>query len=100
MTPGWLLEPVGNAGPRGMVATHRTRLTDLSAGRALLTVARRDRVSREHGCRAALRLGERRAWYRGPESMAQCSPVHEIVNALWRALHDLGSPATTSEIER
>ncbi len=28
------------------------------------------------------------------------SPVHEIVNSLWRALHDLGSAATTSEIER
>ncbi|HZJ66210.1 MAG TPA: hypothetical protein VFD36_22045 [Kofleriaceae bacterium] len=26
--------------------------------------------------------------------------MHEIVNALWRALHDLGSPATTGEIER
>jgi hypothetical protein len=32
--------------------------------------------------------------------MEQCSPVHEIVNALWRALHDLGSPASTGEIER
>jgi hypothetical protein len=32
--------------------------------------------------------------------MDQRSPVHEIVNALWRALHDLGSPATTGEIER
>jgi hypothetical protein len=32
--------------------------------------------------------------------MDQRSPVHEIVNALWRALHDLGSEATTSEIER
>jgi hypothetical protein len=32
--------------------------------------------------------------------MEQRSPVHEIVNALWRALHDLGSPATTGEIER
>ena len=28
------------------------------------------------------------------------SPVHEIVNALWRALHELGSPATTEQIER
>jgi len=28
------------------------------------------------------------------------SPVHEIVNALWRALHELGSPATTNEIEQ
>lgn len=28
------------------------------------------------------------------------SPVHEIVNGLWRALHDLGSMATTPEIER
>jgi len=27
------------------------------------------------------------------------SPVHEIVNHLWRALHDLGSSATTPEIE-
>jgi hypothetical protein len=27
------------------------------------------------------------------------SPVHEIVNALWRALHELHSPATTVEIE-
>jgi len=32
--------------------------------------------------------------------MEQRSPVHEIVNALWRALHDLGSTATTPEIER
>src|ERR1044071_100039 len=41
MTPGWSLEPTGNGGPRGMVATHRTRLTDLSAGRALrLTMPR------------------------------------------------------------
>ena len=31
--------------------------------------------------------------------MTQRSPVHEIVNALWRALHELGSPATTEEIE-
>ena len=31
--------------------------------------------------------------------MEQRSPVHEIVNALWRALHALGSPATTNEIE-
>ncbi len=30
----------------------------------------------------------------------QPSPVHEIVNALWRALHDLGSAATTREIEQ
>jgi hypothetical protein len=28
------------------------------------------------------------------------SPVHEIVNALWRALHGLGSPAATSDIAR
>jgi len=28
------------------------------------------------------------------------SPVHEIVNALWTALHALGSPATTREIEQ
>lgn len=27
------------------------------------------------------------------------SPVHDIVNALWRALHELGSPATIPEIE-
>jgi len=32
--------------------------------------------------------------------MEQRSPVHEIVNALWRALHDLDSPATTGDIER
>jgi len=32
--------------------------------------------------------------------MEQRSPVHEIVNELWRALHGLGSPATTGEIER
>ncbi|HEY0483411.1 MAG TPA: hypothetical protein VGD37_38085 [Kofleriaceae bacterium] len=32
--------------------------------------------------------------------MEQRSPVHEIVNALWRALHDLGSPAATGDIER
>jgi hypothetical protein len=30
----------------------------------------------------------------------QRSPVHEIVNALWRALHDLGSPASTEQIEQ
>ena len=29
----------------------------------------------------------------------QRSPVHEIVNALWRALHDLGSAASTEQIE-
>jgi hypothetical protein len=28
------------------------------------------------------------------------SPVHEIVNALWRALHELGSEADLAEIER
>jgi hypothetical protein len=28
------------------------------------------------------------------------SPVHEIVNALWRALHELASDATTAEIEQ
>jgi hypothetical protein len=32
--------------------------------------------------------------------MDQRSPVHEIVNALWRALHVLESPATTGEIEQ
>ena len=32
--------------------------------------------------------------------MEQRSPVHEIVNELWRALHEVGSPATTGEIER
>jgi len=32
--------------------------------------------------------------------MDQRSPVHEIVNELWRALHQLGSPATTGDIER
>ena len=31
--------------------------------------------------------------------MEQRSPVHEIVNALWAALHGLDSPATTREIE-
>jgi hypothetical protein len=31
--------------------------------------------------------------------MDQRSPVHEIVNALWRALHALGSPVNTTEIE-
>jgi hypothetical protein len=31
--------------------------------------------------------------------MDQRSPVHEIVNALWRALHDLESPAATKDIE-
>ena len=30
----------------------------------------------------------------------QRSPVHEIVIALWRALHELGSSATTEQIER
>lgn len=33
-------------------------------------------------------------------AMEQRSPVHEIVNALWRALHDLKSPAETPQIER
>ena len=28
------------------------------------------------------------------------SPVHAIVTALWRALHDLGAPASTEQIER
>jgi hypothetical protein len=32
--------------------------------------------------------------------MDQRSPVHELVNALWRALHDLGSDASTNEIEQ
>jgi len=32
--------------------------------------------------------------------MGQRSPVHEIVNALWRALHDLGSRAETPDVER
>ncbi|HEY0190472.1 MAG TPA: hypothetical protein VGC42_05070 [Kofleriaceae bacterium] len=32
--------------------------------------------------------------------MDQRSPVHDIVNSLWRALHELGSPATTGQIER
>jgi hypothetical protein len=32
--------------------------------------------------------------------MEQRSPVHEIVNALWRALHELGSTAGTGDIER
>ena len=32
--------------------------------------------------------------------MDQRSPVHELVNALWRALHDLGSEASTNEIEQ
>src|SRR5512145_1892813 len=32
--------------------------------------------------------------------MDQRSPVHEIVNALWRALHDLGSAADVVDIER
>lgn len=32
--------------------------------------------------------------------MEHRSPVHEIVNALWRALHDLGSNAETNEIEQ
>lgn len=31
---------------------------------------------------------------------AERSPVHEIVNALWRALHALGSSAATADIER
>jgi len=31
--------------------------------------------------------------------MEQRSPVHEIVNALWRALHEAGSDAKTNEIE-
>jgi hypothetical protein len=32
--------------------------------------------------------------------MDQRSPVHEIVNALWRALHELKSPVETAEVER
>lgn len=32
--------------------------------------------------------------------MDQRSPVHELVNALWRALHQLGSEASTNEIEQ
>jgi hypothetical protein len=32
--------------------------------------------------------------------MEQRSPVHEIVNALWRALHELGSPVETNDVER
>lgn len=32
--------------------------------------------------------------------MDQRSPVHELVNALWRALHELGAPAETNEIEQ
>lgn len=32
--------------------------------------------------------------------MERRSPVHEIVNALWRALHDLNSPADTADVER
>src|ERR1700685_2994342 len=31
--------------------------------------------------------------------MDQRSPVHEIVNALWRALHDLGSPPDPNDVE-
>src|SRR5213595_2204271 len=31
--------------------------------------------------------------------MDQRSPVHAIVNALWRALHELGSEVSTTEIE-
>ncbi|MDB4961868.1 MAG: hypothetical protein JWP01_1867 [Myxococcales bacterium] len=33
-------------------------------------------------------------------AMEQRSPVHEIVNALWKALHDLESTAETHDIER
>src|SRR6478735_1089596 len=32
--------------------------------------------------------------------MDQRSPVHEIVNALWRALHQLGRDVETAEIEQ
>ena len=32
--------------------------------------------------------------------MEQRSPVHEIVNALWRALHALGLPTETNDVER
>src|SRR5678815_4531690 len=110
MTPGWSLEPAGNDGPRGMVTVHRTRLTDLSAGRAFLRYELRCLVAGPVGdlSRSAARLA--RSWpalssrfacvipWTG--AMDQRSPVHEIVNALWRALHDLGSPATTGEIER
>ena len=30
----------------------------------------------------------------------QLSPVHEIVSALWKALHELGAPVETGDIER
>ena len=51
------------------------------------------------GWPASAIVGERVVpWVNG--TMDQRSPVHEIVNALWRALHDLESPATTGEIER
>jgi hypothetical protein len=46
----------------------------------------------------AIRVGARDTV--AERAMDQRSPVHEIVNALWRALNDLGSPATTEEIER
>src|SRR5580765_1040103 len=67
MTPGWLLEPAGNVGPRGMVAIHRTRLTDLSAGRAL------SRWPKFPGNDATWTAGRvrhpgARAWYRAPGS--------------------------------
>ena len=32
--------------------------------------------------------------------MEQRSPVHEIVNALWRALHELGAKDDIGDIER
>jgi len=33
-------------------------------------------------------------------SIVKRSPVHEIVNALWKALHDVGSNAKLADIER
>lgn len=36
MPPGWLLEPAGNGGPRGMIIHDRTRLIGGSDGRFLL----------------------------------------------------------------
>src|SRR5262245_8236179 len=86
-----------------MVATHRTRLTDLSAGAGTCAPSTHARPGpRCSALRRPRGAGPRHRVRVIPwiEAMEQRSPVHEIVNELWRALHELGSPATTGEIER
>src|SRR3954464_12151993 len=88
-----------------MVATHRTRLTDLSAGAGTCApsagVRARHAMQRGAAVAPAGPAPSRPARVvRWTGAMEQRSPVHEIVNERWRALHELGSPATTGEIER